>query len=366
MRTFIGWILLICCAAAGCRRGSVEAAPRAPTPVKVRVVAEPAARGATRYSGVVDPAAKVDVAFKVGGYVRQVAEAKGQGRKLQEGDWVKKGTVLAVIDEADYRQRVAAARAALAEAAASAKQAELDFGRARRLLASSAISQAEFDNAQSKVEVAAARVDSARSQIGQAEIALADCTLHAPFDGVVVKRSVEVGTLAGTGAPAFTVADTRTVKVVFGAPDMLLDRLRIGDKLNVRVESLGKDLAADITRISPSADTKSRTFDIEASLDNRDDQLKIGMVASIAIPAGALAAPRLSLPLAAVVRAPGDPRGFAVFVVDRDDVARVREVKLGAVAGSSVLVLAGLEPGERVIDRGTPFVSDGEPVRVVR
>src|SRR5215813_3593902 len=89
-------------AGAGCRKGE-EAVAKPLTPVKVRVVAGPEARGAARYSGTIEPAAKVDLMFKVGGYVRQVAEAKGRGRKLQEGDWVTKGTILAVIDDADYR-----------------------------------------------------------------------------------------------------------------------------------------------------------------------------------------------------------------------------------------------------------------------
>src|SRR5262249_10296905 len=118
--------LVAAAAAAGCGK-TEETAAKPLTPVKVRVVAGPEARGAARYSGTIEAAAKVDLAFKVGGYVRQVAEAKGKGRKLQEGDWVTKGTILAVIDDADYRQKVSAARASYAEAQASLKQAQQDF-----------------------------------------------------------------------------------------------------------------------------------------------------------------------------------------------------------------------------------------------
>lgn len=355
-------------AGAGCRKGE-EAAAKPLTPVKVRVVAGPEARGAARYSGTVEPAAKVDLMFKVGGYVRQVAEAKGQGRKLQEGDWVVKGTILAVIDDADYRQKLSAARASYAEAQASLKQAQQDFDRSKLLFKDNVVPKADFDANNAKRDVAIAKVEAARSQVGQAEIALADCTLRAPFDGVVVRRPVEVGVLASPGTLAYTIADNRTVKLVFGAPDSLLDKLHLGDPLGVRLEALGRDVTARITRINPSADSKSRTFDVEASVPNGDGQMKMGMVVSIRIPEVADAKPTLTLPLTAVVRAPKDPRGYAVYVVEKDadaDVARVRDVKLGDVVGSAVIVVAGLEPGERVIDNGTTFVRDGETVRVVR
>ncbi|HKA86407.1 MAG TPA: efflux RND transporter periplasmic adaptor subunit [Haliangiales bacterium] len=360
------WIVLVAAAAlAGCAHAE-ETRAKSPTPVRVRVVAEPTARAATRYSGTIEPDAKVDIAFKVGGYVREVAEAKGKGRKLHEGDWVTKGQILAVLDDGDYRQRASQARASLAEAIASEKQAHADFNRTKLLLESQAITQAEYDAQTARRDMAVARVGQARSQVGQAEISLGDTVLRAPFDGVVIKRGVEVGTLASPGVPAFTIADTRTAKVVFGAPDVLLGRLRIGDKLSVRVEALGKDFTAAITRISPSADAKSRTFDVEASIPNTEDGLKVGMIVSIELADLAQATSSLSLPLTAVVRAPKDPRGFAVFVVGDGDVAHAREVKLGDIVGSAVLVTAGLKPGERVIETGTTFVTDGDTVRVVR
>jgi len=370
MRTNTGRVVLVILAAAvaGCH-GEEATKGKAPTPVRVRTVAETTNRGATRYSGIIQPAARVDLAFKVGGYVREVAEAKGRGRKLQEGDFVTKGTVLAVVETSDYRERTSALRAAHAEAIANEKQSQVDFERAKVLLAEKAISQADFDAAVARRDVAAARTSQARAKVGESDLSLQDCILKAPFDGVVIRRNVEVGTLASVGVTAFTIADTRTVKATFGAPDVLLDRLHMGDKLAVRIEALGKELSGDITRIAPSADTKNRTFDIEATLDNKDDQLKVGMIVSIAAPEAGKPSATLALPLTAVVRAPSDPRGFAVFVVEKagdNDVAHVREVKLGDVTGSAVVVTAGVAPGERVIETGTTFVADGERVRVVR
>jgi RND family efflux transporter MFP subunit len=212
---FVG---LLAAALSGCA-GSDEPRAKPLTAVRVRTVAAAGPRAATRYSGTIEPAAKVDLAFKVGGYVREVAEAKGQGRKLQEGDWVTKGTVLAVVNESDYKQRIWAARASLAEAVASDHQAHLDHARARKLLDANVINQAEYDDASARRDIGSARTAAARAKLSEAELALADCTLRAPFDGVVVRRGVEVGQLAAAGTFAYGIADTRSVKVVFGAPD---------------------------------------------------------------------------------------------------------------------------------------------------
>src|SRR5919204_2270756 len=102
MRNFtrrIAITILAAAAGAGCHRAEDNPPVKVPTPVRARVVAGPHERGATRYSATVEPAAKVDLSFKVGGYVREVAHAKGLARKLQEGDWVTKGTVLALVND---------------------------------------------------------------------------------------------------------------------------------------------------------------------------------------------------------------------------------------------------------------------------
>ena len=86
---------------------------------------------------------------------------------------------------------------------------------------------------------------------------------------MILKRTVEVGALAGPTSPAFTVADTRVVKVVFGVPDVIVARLKPGGRLTIQAEALpGATLQGQITRISPSADPNSRVFEVEAALPN--------------------------------------------------------------------------------------------------
>jgi RND family efflux transporter MFP subunit len=337
------------------------------TPVRVRLVEERSQLAGARYSGNVEPGTRVDLAFKVGGYIREIAQQKTpEGtRKVQEGDWVKAGTILAVVREADYETQVAAGNAALAEAVAAQKQAQLDFDRAEKLVASNSIAKVELDAQSARLDTAKARVEGAQTRIREAQMQLADCTLRAPIDGVVLKRPIEVGSLVAPGAVGFVIADTKTVKVVFGAPDRLIEKLKPGGQLDVGFESIqGGDFKGTITRISPSADPKSRVFDVEATIANANDQLKVGMIAKLVIPEAALTERALVLPLTAVVRSPHDPRGFSVYVVESDH-AKIRDVKLGEVIGNQVIVTEGLKVGDRIVSMGATLLSDGERVRVI-
>jgi RND family efflux transporter MFP subunit len=336
------------------------------TPVRIRQVEEQSQLAGARYSGTIEPGTRVDLAFKVGGYIRDLAQVKG--RKVQEGDFVTKGTVLAVVRESDYEQRVGAASAGLSEAVAAQKQAQLDFERAQKLSASNSIAKVELDTQGARLETATARVDGAKSRIREAEIALGDCTLRAPIDGVVLKRPIEVGSLVAPGAVGFVVADTKSVKVIFGAPDRLMEKLKPGGTLAVTFDSPSGDFNRTITRIAPSADPKSRVFEIEATIPNPNDALKVGMIAKLVIPEGALASRALVLPLTAVVRSPRDPRGFSVFIVEGEggkETARLKDVKLGDVVGNAVIVSEGLEPKQRIVSMGATLLTDGEPVRVI-
>jgi RND family efflux transporter MFP subunit len=364
---FILGLLFVC---SGCGRGKHAQAPK-PIPVLVRTVTEPSDSRGARYSGTIEPATRVDVAFKVSGYVRELLQVKGldgKPRKVQEGDIVTAGTVLATVREGDYQQKVAAAHAQLAQALANEKQAQLDYDRSKKLVATNAVAVAELDTMASKLAAASAVVKGAQAQERDAQLVLADTTLRAPIDGVILKRSVEAGTLVSAGSPGFVVADTKTMKFVFGAPDVLLGKMTLGTKLTAHVDALNTDVEGSVSRIAPSADTKSRVFEIETTIPNADGRLKPGLVASLSVPADALVGPVVALPLTGVVRSPNAPRGFAVFIVTDENgnaVAHVRDVTLGSVIGNDVQVLSGLKIGDRIVSMGATLLVDGSHVRIL-
>jgi multidrug efflux system membrane fusion protein len=355
-----------------CRHhGAGKAAPR---PVRVESVRNEAGATALRYSATIQPREQVSLAFKVSGYVREVHQvpgADGRTRNLQQGDLVRHGMVLARVDPAGYQEKVDQARAQLAESEASLAKSRSDAARAEALYAAKALTRPDYDAATSGVAGATAHVAAAKAQLEQARISLADASLVAPIDGVVLSRSVEVGSLANIGSAGFTLADLTQVKAVFGVPDQLVERVKIGAPLNLTSDSFGPEIfPGRVTAVSPSADAQSRVFGVEVTIPNRDGRLKAGMIATVEVAAAnaaELPAGSPSVSVSAVVKS-ARAGAFAVFVAegtDDDATARIRDVSLGRISGNRIAVSQGLKPGDRVIVSGASLLVDGDRVRII-
>jgi len=418
--------LLLTALLEGCQSARAE---KAPVPVKVASVEmNSTGGGEARYSATIIPRTEVELAFKVGGYVdalQRVRGVDGPMRDIQEGDPVTTGAVLARVRQNDYQVKVkeaesqaseaksgvdasnaqyqealnavAASKSQLAEAEASCEKAKLDFDRAQNLLASQSMTKANYDSAKAQLDVAATRVaaarsqvvmlqaraDAAKSQIGVVEarssgaqavvqetrIPLQDTALRSPLNGVVLKKSVEKGTLVSSGTTAFTVADTSSVKAVFGVADVVVPEMKPGKTLSVETESMpGKEFRGQITSVFPAADPKSRVFNVEVTIPNPGFLLRPNMIVSLSVGTRQAVSAQPVVPLNAVVKAKDNPNGYAVFVLTDEGgrpVARLRDVKLGEAYGNTVAVTEGVKQGERVITTGNTMVLDGSQVKVI-
>jgi RND family efflux transporter MFP subunit len=367
--------LLVCCVAvllldSACREAASSEKPL--TPVRVGVVESISAAGANTYSANIQPYQQVELAFKSNGYlasIRQVKDTNGKTRNIDQGDWVTKGTVLATVSQDDYKDKLQQANAQLARGQSNYDRAKLSFDRMLILYKSGAATVSDYDNANAQMLDAQASIQSAKASISEAQIALAYCQLRAPFDGWIVKRSVDEGQLVGPATNGFTISDVRSVKAVFGVPDTAMEHIRLGSPETVTTDAVGGDFDGHVSSISPSADPKSRVYSVEVSIPNSDNRLKAGMIASITIRSDNENKQVDVVSLAAVVRSLKRPDGFAVFVPDGDgDTVRVhtQEVELGGTYGNTIAVERGLKPGDRVVTYGATTIKDGEKVRVIQ
>jgi len=352
-----------------CGRAASETKPL--VPVRTSQVQTLTTGTETRYSANIVPNAQVDLAFKSGGYVesiRQVRGADGRVRNVDIGDWVTRGTVLAVVRQKDYNDSREQARAQLARAQADLEHANLNFGRTSNLYSTQSATKPEYDSAKAQKDGAIAALDSANATLAQAQTALEDSSLRAPFDGWIIKRSVDIGALAGPSSPAFTIADTRSVRAVFGVPDNAIARIKLGQTQRITTDIFPEAFAGRITAVSPAADPKSRVYSVEVTIPNPKNQLKSGMIASLALGEEVLPKTVLAVPLSAVIRDPQNPEAFAVLVAEGGDpaTARARTVELGDAYGNMVEVLGGVQAKERVITAGATLVKSGEQVRVMQ
>jgi RND family efflux transporter MFP subunit len=424
-RTSIAFVLVIIAVLAACKAKSSAPVPK---PVKTKAVEVLSNNSGLRYSAGITPRTQIDLAFKVGGYVsaiHQIRGVDGQMRHLQGGDVVKKGTVLATVRQGDYQVKVnqaqsqatevragleatrnqaiqaqssvEAAKAQLAEAEAGYKRAKLEMERAKTLFASQSITKTDYDAVKAQYEVAEARVEAARANVGtasaaakvaaaqvqamqaksrtagevvnEARIPLGDAALRAPMDCTILKRDVEVGSLISPGKSGFSIADLGSVKAVFGVPDRVVPGLKLGMPLKVTTDALSDaEFTGQVTAISPAADPKSRVFDVEITIPNRNGVLKSGMVASIEVQGGPTQGEVLVVPVNSVIQSKDNPGAYAVFLVETQNgkpVAKLRNVKLGDAYGNTVAVVEGLKKGELVITTGAKMVIDNDPVQII-
>lgn len=363
---------------AGCSEVKGEAAPPA-RPVKVMEARQPDAPAGIRYSVSIQPYEQFPLSFKSGGYVDSVLRrpgADGRQRALQAGDFVRGGTVVARVREADYRERVSQATSSLRELEVAQNKAALDLDRAQYLFAAEALTKPDRDAAQAAYDGGTARLQAARAQVSLAEIALRESALVAPTSGIILERKIEAGALVGAGTVGFVLGDVSAVKAVFGVPDSVVHHIALGQPMDVTTEAFhGQRFAGRITTIAPSADPQSRVFDIEITIPNGDGRLRPGMIGAVEL--GGDATPgtletippnATAVPLTAIVRSARSAGEYTVFVVDGSgdrQAARARAVALGPVQGNLVSITRGLTPGERVVVMGASLLVDGEAVKVI-
>jgi len=353
----------------GCKQDAV--ASKAPLPVHTALVQSIDVGNTARYSASIVPYSQVNLAFQSSGYVdriRQVKSASGGMRNVDQGDWVTKGTVLAVVSQQNYDDKLSQAKAQLAAYQADHEKARLTFDRTSALYSTQSATKPDLDSAKAQLDSTAASVAAAQAQISEAQTALAYCSLKAPFDAWIVSRNVDVGSYVGPATNGFTVADTKTVKAVFGVPDTSIDRVKVGQSQIITTDALPQAFHGRVTAISPAADPKSRVFSVEVSIANPKNELKSGMIASLVLDGASLPRAVMTVPLSAVVRDPQRANGFAVLTTEGDgeiESAHLRSVELGDVYGNMIGVSGGLQAGQRVITTGATLIKNGDQVRVI-
>lgn len=208
----------------------------------------------TRVSGQVNSGKQGQASFKIGGHIAKTV--------VQVGEKIRKGQVLAMLDDTDAQLRLKLAQNQLEQAGITLEQAKKDLQREEQLKKEGATTQTNLERISNAL--AAARIGHAQAQINlqQAEKTLADTKLTAAFDGVVSRRLKVEGEYVGVGAPVFEVASMSELEVSLRVPESLIKKVKPGHQVNLSIPSLGKDAQARILRIVPVIQENSRTFEV--------------------------------------------------------------------------------------------------------
>lgn len=316
------------------------------------------------FIGQLDSPQNVEVRARVEAFVKDIL--------FVEGTIVKADAPLFQLDPDPLLQRLAAAEGLLAEAKASLNKYEKDVARLEPLAAKRAIPQQDLDNAIASVEVGRANVQSAEARVASAKLDLSYCDMRAPVSGLIGAKQVSKGSLVGKGEP--------TLMATISTLDPIWFYCMLSEVEFLRLERWRKDTGRELSDLPPTlilsdgtelptpgkwvfldraVDPTTGTLRARAEFSNKDQVLRPGMFGRARISLR-LDKPGIVVPQRAVLELQG--QNF-VWTVDGENKAAQRPVKLGPLLGSGVVVLEGLQAGDKVIFEGTHKARSGAVVQ---
>jgi len=311
-------------------------------------------------------AATVAVVPKVSGRLEAV--------NVRLGDQVRRGQLLATLEDRELREQVRQNEASLEVSRATVRQREADLknaqsnlDRSRNLFARNLIARQTLDDAEARYDAALAQVDLAKAQGNQAtarldelRINLSNTRILSPVDGFVGSRSLDPGAFVGTNSSFLSVVDIHFVRLVANLVEKDLRRIVLGMPAQVEVDAYpGEVFQGRVARLAPVLDPATRTAQMEVEVPNPASRLKPGMYARVQFVV-LQRADALTVPRNAIVDLEGT-RG--VFVAD-GKTARFKPIKSGIVDGDAVEIIDGLPDDATVITLGSASLRDGDPIVV--
>lgn len=363
--------------------GSLLLAFRTQKPVVEVAAARPAAAKAEALlnaSGYVTPRRRATVAAKVTGRVEQIY--------AEEGLRVKAGQVLATLDCAQPHAALVSARsdrdataAALADLEVQSANADRELQRAQGLRAAGVISPQALDTAKttadslhSKIALTREQTRAADARIGMSQQDVDNCTVRAPFDGIVVSKDAQRGEMvspisAGGGftrTGIATLVDMNSLEIEVDVNESYIARVKQGQPVNATLDAYpDRDLPAKVRTVIPTADRQKATVKVRISFDKLDDTILPDMGVKVAFlkpappPDKSAANDARAIVPKSAVRSDG---GSQVVYLFHDQKLERRAVKLGAERGSDVEIVAGVNPGDMLVVRAAENLHDGQAV----
>jgi RND family efflux transporter MFP subunit len=317
-------------------------------------------------SGYVVAQRKAAVASKATGRLEYLGVA--------EGDRVRKGQVLARIEDADIRASLDQARATLAMNEADLKDAAQWLDRQKTMLERGLTTQADYDAAEARYRRVLASIDVAKAAVAGEEVALENTLVRAPFDGTVLTKNADVGEMVAPMAASVssrsavvTIADMSSLQVEADVSEANIERVALNQPCEITLDAYPlARYAGYVAKVVPTADRAKATVMVKVAFRSYDGKVLPEMSCKVLFLANAVAGsessekPLLTVPIGSVVTR----SGMKVVYTVRDNRAVETSVVTGREFGAFVEITQGLSPGDRVIAGVSEHVSNGAHVKV--
>ena len=279
-----------------------------------------------------------------------------QELRVDEGDSVEKGDILAVMDPGDFDDRLSERQALLREAEATFRSREDEFLRRQQLYRQGVISAIDFNRIRNQRLASEAALIAARERVQQLDTEGRELLIRAPFSGTITRRFAEPGAFvtptttasATAGASSSSIVElSQGLEVVARVPESDIGRIKQGQTATIRVDAYpDQRFEAEVHEIAPRAEKSDNviSFDVKLRFREAAATLLIGMTADVDFQTGR-SAPKTLVPTVAIVTEAGEP---GVLLIGSDQQPTFTPVELGSSSGDQTAILNGVEPGTRV------------------
>jgi RND family efflux transporter MFP subunit len=306
------------------------------------------------------PAVSGSLEPKVAATVRAEIMGPVERTYIDEGQRVRRGVLLARINDTSVRDTYLSARSAVRTAESSLQNARRNAERASRLAKAGALAERDLETALQNQTTAEGALADAQARFASAQKQLGNTEVRAPIDGIVSERQVAAGDVVQIGGAMFTIVDLKTLRLEATVPVEEIGRLRVGTPVEFGVTGFDRRISGKIERINPAVDPATRQVRIYVSIPNAEQSLVAGLFAEGRVSTDARRA--IAVPASAV-----DRRGTAP-VIHRIKGGKVDivPVELGVrdEAAELIEIHSGLAQGDTVLLGSAQAVTEGSPVRI--
>jgi len=282
-----------------------------------------------------------------------------QAYNADTGDAIKANTIVVALDPTDYQLALREAKANLLSVRARYAAAKNSFMRAVKLLPEKVITTEAYEKIEAEYKSSQAAVSQVEAAVDINQRRLDKTVIKAPFDGLVTSRLVEKGQNINIGDPVMAIADMQSMRVKIHVNERDYVYLDKDDEVAVLVEAYpDASFSGQVDRIGVKANPNTNTFEVEILVANSNLVFKAGLTATVNITIDEIE-DTIMIPQNCVLFRKNRKE---VFVVADGNRAEVREVELGRVDGSSVRIVKGLAPGDKLVTTGSQYLKDGDSV----
>ena len=303
----------------------------------------------------ISPTQKTILAFKYAGKIKSI--------NFESGDFVKKGQVIATIDDSDYKVNLEAFSKKYEAAKAVAQNAEVQFSRAEKLYKGGALAKKDYDNAVMQKNVAISTFKEASAGLENARNTLNDTKIIAPYDGYIDKKIVEVGAIVPEGGPVISFISNDITDISVNASLKDIEYIKNASDINFKDNSTEKIYTLKVKSIAQNPDSINLTYPVTFTFLNleKDEKFLSGQTGTVTISVKNNENPEILIPLNALF----EDNGSNVYLF-KNGIAVKTAVEIGELRETNkISIVKGLKTGDKVIVAGVSKLVDGDRVKLL-